>query len=163
MRNTNLFLTLSQFIVKLLHVLATGGRDVVQIVVSSHPRLSFLPAVWIPRSNQPFMERANRFSQGFAKYICTIAHPCKGSCFPRAYLWLGSRAQISRAPSIQNVRAIRACARQIPGSAQHMRGHDLASGVFLCRQETSDGSSWHTHGHENKFLIPSIVLCILLV
>ena len=101
----------------------------------------------------PFMELANRFSQWFAEYLhhCTLYLQAAAS--PGAYLWLGLCAQLVALHS--------KCARNTRArsqGAQHMRGHDLTSGVFLSSQETFGGSG-HTH---EKFLI-LFVLCILLV
>ena len=73
MRNKPFPIIEPQFIVKLLHVLTTMGCCSNRCFLPQPPGLSFLSAVWIPRSNHPFMERENRFSQWFAKYLhhCT--------------------------------------------------------------------------------------------
>ena len=146
MRNKPFPIIEPQFIVKLLHVLTTMGCCSNRCFLPQPPGLSFLSAVWIPRSNHPFMERENRFSQWFAKYL----HHC--TSFYRQLLPPG----LFMARVRHKLDALHSkCARNIrapdPGQrAAHERSRPGFRSL-LSGQETSDGSA-HTHGHENKFL-----------
>ena len=157
MRNKPFPIIEPQFIVGLLHVLTTMGGCCPNRCFLP-PGLSFLPAVWVPRSNQLFIKLANRFSQCFAKYL----HHCTSfyrQLLPPGLFMARVPRTIRRAPfkmCAQYTRARSPAARStwevttwLPESFCPDKRHLMAG--------RTGGHSW---SWEPKFLI-LFVLCIL--